>query len=323
MVTMLKGLKNLTVDCFFFFFHAKTVRHLCELNIMEGNSSDGQETYEGTTKKRPRKLDTSGTGDYCCIPNCKSSTLDKNQEKTGIGFFTFPKDEALKRIWLQRLKTYRKDKVVIKRNTKVCEFHFEISCIKFYEKGKKTLKPGSIPTLFDFRPQTVTRKRKSPTKRIALTNKPSHHSSSESVLESPTTDSRTQCQDCEILQKEVEKLKNENSRLQKENDELKNELQTYSSNIASYETKNRSLEDNIYNYNNISRNKDVFRKATGIELDAFEQLYDFLEPGDDCENINLTHKDESILQSPTSTKKQGPKPKHNAREQLFICLTWL
>ena len=43
----------------------------------------------------------------------------------------------------------------------------------------------------------------------------------------------------------------------------------------------------IYNYNNISNNRERFKKSTGIEPDVFVYSLDFLDPGVDCINFKM------------------------------------
>ena len=52
-----------------------------------------KQMYPGTGRTRPEELETYGYGDSCCIPECKSTTLDKNKIKTGIGMFSFSSDD--------------------------------------------------------------------------------------------------------------------------------------------------------------------------------------------------------------------------------------
>ena len=64
-------------------------------------------------------------------------------------------------------------------------------------------------------------------------------------------------------------------------------------------------------------------------------LYDYLDPGDNCENKkiydkNLTKTGEKVLTNPFSSpslfspvSKPNPKPKMKAIDQLFMFLTWL
>ena len=115
-----------------------------------------KQMYPGTGWTRPEAMETYGYGDSCCIPECKSTTLDKNKIKTGIGIFSFLSDDETRKKWLSVVKQFRRkgghDSFTIKKTTKICEFHFDISCIKFgYSSGRKSLISGSIPTIFKFK----------------------------------------------------------------------------------------------------------------------------------------------------------------------------
>ena len=132
-----------------------------------------KEFYPRSSLHRPKELDIGGSGDYCCIPLCKNSTYDRDKIKTGIGFFSFPSDPELKKRWVQILSKYRRkggaDTFSIKKSTKVCEFHFSISCINVsFNTGKKSLVKGSVPSIFKFKQVEIKKKRKSPTKRFVV-----------------------------------------------------------------------------------------------------------------------------------------------------------
>ena len=98
------------------------------------SKTDEDETYPNSSLTRPNKLESTGTGDFCCIPLCKSSTLDNSGNKTKIGMFGFPKDKKLERKWINIVTQFRrkggKDSFCVKRTIKICEFHFEMKNIK-------------------------------------------------------------------------------------------------------------------------------------------------------------------------------------------------
>ena len=94
-----------------------------------------------------------------------------------------------------------------------------------------------------------------------------------------------------------------------------------------------SLRTNsINNLNNILSCPELFVKATGLEVKAFPDLFVFLNPGENCNNITFyetikhAETDKNATARPTSAfpgKKRGPKPKSEPTDQLFMCLTWL
>ena len=44
----------------------------------------------------------------------------------------------------------------------------------------------------------------------------------------------------------------------------------------------------------ISSNPNVFLKATGLEVQAFQDLFSFLKPGENCNNIKLYEADRQL-----------------------------
>ena len=105
------------------------------------------------------------------------------------------------------------------------------------------------------------------------------------------------------------------------------------------ETENNTLKaendrgmknERLYNYENISRNKEHFKKATGLDHESFLNLLEFVDPGDDCESIKSydSSKRLSEAQFPLSSSsvdllKSGRKSKVTAINQLFLYLVCL
>ena len=112
-----------------------------------------------------------------------------------------------------------------------------------------------------------------------------------------------------LLEKEVDNLKEKINFLEAESNALKAENDTHE---------------------NISRNKEHFKKATGLDHESFLNLFEFVDPGEDCKNIKFydSSKRLSEAQFPLSSTsvdlmKSGRKPQVTAINQLFLCLVWL
>ena len=82
--------------------------------------------YPGTGRTRPEEQETYGYGDSRCIPECKSTNLDKNKIKAGIGMFSFPSDDETRKKWLSIVKQFRRkgghDNFNIKKQQKYVSF---------------------------------------------------------------------------------------------------------------------------------------------------------------------------------------------------------
>ena len=44
--------------------------------------------------------------------------------------------------------------------------------------------------------------------------------------------------------------------------------------------------ERLYDYKNISRNKEHFKKSTGLDQESYVDLFEFVDPGEDC-NHNI------------------------------------
>ena len=261
-----------------------------------------------------------GKSIYCCIPGCTSSFYDRNNNKTDIGFFHFPTDKEEKKAWVRAVNNVRKgpgDNFNITKYTRVCEKHFKKEDIKVsndFHKRKTRIK-GAVPTFKKPEPKKPTRR--SPRKR---STEPIHDPV---AAEEREPEPEKELSELEVLQKQIDELNVQNQSLINEVKVLKNELQ--------------ELKGRTYNFENISKDKNLFKSETGLEVDSFEILYDMLNPGEKCENVKMYESkqneqgnDPNILRSPTApgsyehySAKPGPAVKLNAKDQLFLYMTWL
>ncbi|XP_008407578.1 uncharacterized protein ftr97 [Poecilia reticulata] len=99
--------------------------------------------------KRTQKIKylraTGTTTEFCCVPLCPvSSRCNKF-----LSFFSFPADEDLRKQWIVAI---RRANLEIKGHTRVCSRHFKPEDIKEPEKemGRRRLKKGSVPALFEW-----------------------------------------------------------------------------------------------------------------------------------------------------------------------------
>ena len=45
--------------------------------------------------------------------------------------------------------------------------------------------------------------------------------------------------------------------------------------------------ERLYDYKNISRNKEHFKKSTGLDQESYVDLFEFVDPGEDCNHITF------------------------------------
>ena len=45
--------------------------------------------------------------------------------------------------------------------------------------------------------------------------------------------------------------------------------------------------ERLYNYENSSRNKEHVKKTTGLDHESFLDLFEFVNPGEDCKNVKF------------------------------------
>ncbi|CAN7983668.1 unnamed protein product, partial [Ixodes hexagonus] len=88
-------------------------------------------------------------GDLCCVASCRNH----KRIKPGLSYFSFPKDDKVRSLWL--LALCRNGRVSTRR-PRVCSEHFADKCFEekaelqaqFGLRFRRMLKPGSVPTVF-------------------------------------------------------------------------------------------------------------------------------------------------------------------------------
>ena len=160
----------------------------------------------------------------------------------------------------------------------VCEFHFKAGEIRVsLGTGRKTIITGKVPSVFEFRKKVV--KERKPPKERTLPCQPDESEPSSDIdmdgIEEENVDFGISTTVDEITQ-------------------LRNEKDQLLIRIKELELRNNHLEDEniflkstcIYSCENISRDPEHFRKCTGLEVDTFQHVFDYLDPGEDCCNLN-------------------------------------
>ena len=116
---------------------------------------------------------------YCCAVGCSNDSrfVSKGQ---GISFHRFPTKDSVLKVCLAKIS-----RVVLEvtKDTRLCSDHFEPDCFQRDlraelpgSKGKRNLKPGAVPTIFDHRtrkkPRLSTEKRlqEKAEKEVRITN---------------------------------------------------------------------------------------------------------------------------------------------------------
>ena len=253
--------------------------------------------YENTVLERPKQLNIDGKGKYCCIPVCRNAQYGKDWQKTNIGLFKFADKDAkpdLYNLWCNKIKTFQraggKDLFKVTNNTYVCEFHFSITDINV-SAGRhiKTLKPNVVPSVFTFiknKSSDNQPKRRSPRKRHLITEfvKPQQKKLTPEIIDADTPphnslknndqkSSSVVYKNCERLSFESILLKEKVKILEEEKNKLEEELKC--SNVYA-----GSLKSRLFSYDNFITDETLFRGTTGLDVEKFKILYEYLGPGE-------------------------------------------
>ncbi|XP_052454900.1 uncharacterized protein LOC128015255 [Carassius gibelio] len=104
--------------------------------------------------KYQRREDSSST-DHCCVPLCVASS----KFNSVLSFHTFPVDEEIRRKWIHSI---RRERFNITSHTRVCSRHFisEDLIEPSTPKGRRLLRKGAVPTLFQWNGYSVAEPRR-------------------------------------------------------------------------------------------------------------------------------------------------------------------
>ena len=88
---------------------------------------------------------------------------------------------------------------------------------------------------------------------------------------------------------------------------------------------NIKLKSHIYIYDNVSESGDKLHTATGLTVQFFNNLTEFLNQLRDSCNIKFYDTSSRLSQScdDAGSPKSGPKPKLSSPGKLFMYMTWL
>ena len=279
-----------------------------------------EETYLDSSQKRPPRITSGGPGIYCCVPQCSSASYDKHKQKSGIGFFKFPENVALFKVWKKTIGQYRRkggaDTFEIKKTTRICEFHFQAKEIKVsLGVGRKTLVEGAVPSIFPSKRKEERPTRKPPADRksnisvAARIGQVVEGGETEMDIEEPTFEITSSiafaCDECKKHEAMITDLKEENEAIRKENVELKAE---------------KSLTN--FSVDNISMKEQLFKSLTDLRNTCFENLWNFVDPREHCGKsmfYDATRRGDDIVSLGRSEEnKRGRKPILTCRSVSYV-----
>ena len=172
--------------------------------------------------------------------------------------------------------------------------------------------------MFEFKPEEKKKERKPP--------KPRNNQETSSEFETESESSDSQCfVDASNSVVDFPEETDNTSKLLTENESLRCKIEHLELKNKKLKEENIKLKSHIYNFDNVSESGDVFRAATGLTVESFNNLLEFLNPGKDSCNIKFYDTSSRLSKScdGIGSPKSGPKPKLSSQDQLFMYMTWL
>lgn len=87
---------------------------------------------------------------HCCVPRCSCSS-----RYSKVSFHSFPTEDRARQQWLANI---RRENLSPRRNTRVCSRHFLLDDLVDTPGGRKWLKKGAVPVLFEWNSYSLPEK---------------------------------------------------------------------------------------------------------------------------------------------------------------------
>ncbi|XP_073708797.1 uncharacterized protein e2f6 isoform X2 [Garra rufa] len=125
---------------------SKLVKPACFLTLEESRiHTQPLISVKASRKFKYQRREDSSAAEHCCVPLCSASS----KFNSVLSFHSFPTDEERRKKWICNIQ--RKD-LIITSHMRVCSRHFESENMKepSTPKGRRVLKKGAVPTLFQW-----------------------------------------------------------------------------------------------------------------------------------------------------------------------------
>lgn len=282
----------------------------------------------------------------CCVPECKKKVYVEDGEK--ISYFKFPDQVKERDMFMKWIAAIRRDvgeHFKVTKHTKVCSRHFKPEeIVTAIAARKRTLLTTAVPSRFPWKKGSpVKRKapaRRSPIKRKSAANRAettttnanvstcdvivTAQDSESPVLSSTSADFEGFKQD-ENLQEIIHDLKVENERVVQELREVTNQQEKLKSEVEELTRRNCALQAKVFNVDRFHSDKDVTFYTGFPNRSIFENVFEFLDPGSNGENIIYWHSqsDDSDTVNDSydeDTPKKGRPRLLTPKEEFFLTL---
>lgn len=244
--------------------------------------------------------------DHCCVYDCNN----RRSRRPDLSFHVFPADPACRRRWVQAIKRVE-DKInfQVTSNVVVCSDHFKPEC--FYSgattaaepgKGKyRRLRPGSVPSLFTFRPQPKERPSADDRRNVAAVR----------VLDAERRKSLPQRRHGESEAEFGLRIQLESER--KKNVALEMEVQCLKTDMT-------KLKSQLFRYANVKEDAAQLEFLTGLSPEIWDSVWAVLKPSDGMQSQKSAAKE---LEGRQLAPGGGRKPELSLEDEMMMTLVRL
>ena len=241
----------------------------------------------------------------CCVPHCTKKVYVEEGKK--ISFHRFPKEKNLLDLWIRAIRRDIGSYFQINKNTSVCSRHFKPEDFKETLSGRRILCNGAVPSKFDWK-SASPKKRKAPTQQ-RCDNQPESGSDEDTAGPSHVN------QDLDVQAEDIQET-DEAYSLEVQIGDLMTQVENLTERCADSERK-------VFSFSRFASDDNSIKFYTGFpNVQVFNALYDFCNPGEQGENISYWHSSSTseVSSSHGLSTKQGRPRILQPKEELFLTL---
>ena len=241
----------------------------------------------------------------CCVPHCTKKVYVEEGKK--ISFHRFPKEKNLLDLWIRAIRRDIGSYFQINKNTSVCSRHFKPEDFKETLSGRRILWNGAVPSKFDWK-SVSPKKRKAPTQQ-RCDNQPESGSDEDTAGPSHVN------QDLDVQAEDIQET-DEAYSLEVQIGDLRTQVENLTERCAVSERK-------VFSFSRFASDDNSIKFYTGFpNVQVFNALYDFCNPGEQGENISYWHSSSTseVSSSHGLSTKQGRPRILQPKEELFLTL---
>lgn len=262
---------------------------------------------------------------HCCVPKCTQRGY-KTKNGEPVSFYNFPNAPLKRKQWIHAIRREEGKSFRITEKTKVCSLHFKSTDLKRSLSGRRNLLKNAVPSKFQWK--SSPKKRKAPTERVPLAPQSSKTTTQQAEIETFTDIYHDDSVDfveeysvtvvneeLNVALNRAKELELQLQQLQKRVETLENENQSLKDKMAALTSKNSAMSSKLFHFDRFTRDEDVSFYTGFPNRDTLFAIFEFLDPGINCENIRPREKNNTEVTDDFYEDEYEPRANITSRQR--------